>query len=284
LPIGGIASLDKIPEDPKQEFLIAIAGPLVNIIIAIFLYFLIPVQDFTQNNLGEALVYLSKFTLKNFLIYLFVVNVALFVFNLIPAFPMDGGRVFRALLALKINRVKATQIATNVGQFIAAMLLLFGLLFNPFLIFIALIIFLGAYGENRYVQTMVLLKNHTVKEAMLKNFTKLNPNNTISDVIDILLSGSETNFIVVNKNDDIEGILFHEDIIKNSKSKSTLVKDLMHKSFKTLLFNSDLSTAYRTLASEKHPFLPVLNNNKLVGAINLHNLNEFIMLQTNTEY
>jgi CBS domain-containing protein len=197
---------------------------------------------------------------------------------------MDGGRVFRALLALKINRVKATQIATNVGQFIAAMLLLFGLLFNPFLIFIALIIFLGAYGENRYVQTMVLLKNHTVKEAMLKNFTKLNPNNTISDVIDILLSGSETNFIVVNKNDDIEGILFHEDIIKNSKSKSTLVKDLMHKSFKTLLFNSDLSTAYRTLASEKHPFLPVLNNNKLVGAINLHNLNEFIMLQTNTEY
>ncbi len=284
LPIGGIASLDKIPEDPKQEFLVAIAGPLVNIIIAIFLYFLIPIQDFTNKNLGEALEYLSNFSLKNFLLYLFIVNVAMFVFNLIPAFPMDGGRVFRALLALKINRVKATQIAANVGQFIAVLFLLFGLLFNPFLIFIALIIFLCAYGEKKYVQSMMLLKNHTVNEAMLKNITTLHPENTVSDVVDILLSGSETNFAVVNKNGIIEGILYHDDIIKNSKNRSVPVKELMTKSFKTINFNSDLPSAYRAITSEKRPFIPVMNNNKLEGAIDLNNLNEFIMLRAKMEY
>jgi Zn-dependent protease/CBS domain-containing protein len=284
LPIGGIASLDKIPEDPKQELAVAIAGPLVNIIIAIFLYFSIPIQDFTSKNLGEALEYLANFSLKNFLLYLFIVNVAMFVFNLIPAFPMDGGRVFRALLALKINRMKATQIATNVGQFIAVLFLLVGLLFNPFLIFIALIIFLGAYGENKYVQSMLLLKNHTVNEAMLKNITKLYPDNTVSDVVDILLSGSETNFIVINKAGSVEGVLYHEDIIKNSKNRLKPVKELMRKSFKTIKLNSDLPSAYRTISNEKHPFFPVMNNSKLEGAIDLNNLNEFIMLQAKMEY
>jgi Zn-dependent protease len=263
LPIGGVASLDKIPEDPKQELLVAIAGPLVNIIIATFLYFLIPIKNFTDNNLDEALEYLANFTLQNFLLYLFIVNVAMFVFNLIPAFPMDGGRVFRALLAIKMNRAKATQTATSVGQFIAVLFLLIGLLFNPFLIFIALVIFLGAYSENKYVQSIELLKGHKVNEAMLKSITKLHPENTMTDVIEALLTGSETNFVVVKK-DTVVGLLYHEDIIENSKNRTLFVKEIMNTSYKSIDFNSDLASAFRMITSEKNPFFPVIRNNELV--------------------
>jgi len=101
LPIGGMASLDRIPESPKQELLATIAGPLVNVIIAILLYFIVPVQDYAHLNFTEAFETLMSFSLQNFLFYLFVVNVGLVVFNIIPAFPMDGGRILRALLAIK---------------------------------------------------------------------------------------------------------------------------------------------------------------------------------------
>jgi len=121
LPIGGMASLDKIPESPKQEFLVVMAGPMVNIFIAIILAFIISVQEIIRLNISEYLDMLKSFTLENFLFYLFIVNIGLVVFNFIPAFPMDGGRILRALLALKLNRVKATQIASSVGQFIAVL-------------------------------------------------------------------------------------------------------------------------------------------------------------------
>lgn len=283
LPIGGIASLDKISEDPKQELLIAIAGPLVNAVIAIGLYYLIPVKSFTDKNFGEALEYLSDFTFQNFLLFLFVANAAMFLFNLIPAFPMDGGRVFRALLAMRTDRVKATQIAASVGQFIAVFFLLIGLLFNPFLIFIALLIFLGAYGENKYVQHLSILKGHKVKEAMQTDITKIHPESTINDVIEIILSGSETNF-VVGKNDGVEGLLYQEDIIKNNKNKLVSVKDIMNSSYKVLDPNSNLQNAYKLITSEKKPFFPVLENNKLVGVIDLNNLNEFIVLRAGPEH
>ena len=151
LPIGGMASFDKIPESPKQEFLIVIAGPLVNVVIAILLYFIIPVKELFNQSFTDAYGIFASFSFQNFLFFLFIVNVGLVIFNMIPAFPMDGGRLLRALLAMKINRAKATQIASGIGQFIAVVFLLIGLLYNPFLIFIALFIFLGAYGEkNNY--------------------------------------------------------------------------------------------------------------------------------------
>ncbi len=115
-----------------------------------------------------------RYNLQSFLFFLFIINVGLVVFNLIPAFPMDGGRMFRALLALKIGRVKATKIASSLGLTIAVIFFLIGLLYNPFLIFIALFIFLGAFSENRMVQELAWLEGHTVEEAMLLTITTFN--------------------------------------------------------------------------------------------------------------
>ena len=283
LPIGGVASLDRIPENPKQELLVTLAGPLVNVVIALILYFVIPVSSFATQNLTEALDSLNNFTFQNFLLYLFIVNVGLVLFNIIPAFPMDGGRIFRALLAMNINRVKATQIAARVGQFIAVIFLLLGLLFNPFLIFIALFVFLGAYGENLLVQHMAIVEGFKVRDAMLTDITKLSIDTTMAEVIEILLAGSENNFIVMDGH-TIAGILYHDDIIKSSKNRTTTVKDIMALKFKTLKIDQDLKMIYRLVYSGKKSFFPVVDKNKLVGAIDSENLNEFILLQSKLTY
>ena len=282
LPIGGMASFDKIPESPKQELLIVIAGPLVNVVIAILLYFIVPVEALFNQSFTDAYDIFASFSFQNFLFFLFIVNVALAVFNMIPAFPMDGGRMLRALLALKMNRAKATQIAASLGQFIAVVFLLVGLLYNPFLVFIALFIFLGAYGENQMVQQMELLKDHTVEEAMLLNITTFKPNDSIDLVVNKIISGTETNFAVV-KDGIIKGILHHRKIIENS-NKNVLVEAVMDTSFKTVKHTDNLKRIYQLIYSGKQKYIPVVNEGKLMGAIDATNLNEYIALQSKLAY
>ena len=282
LPIGGMASLERIPESPKQELLVAIAGPLVNIAIALLLYFLIPINKLILLNFTETFEILMSFSFQNFLFFLFIANVALVVFNIIPAFPMDGGRILRALLAMKMNRVKAAQIASSIGQFIAVLFLLIGLLYNPFLIIIALFIFLGAYGENQMVQHLALLKGHSVEEAMMINLTTFKPDDPLDIVVNKLISSTENNF-VVTENNTVKGLLYHQDIIDNS-NKNILVKDIMNINFKTVNRTDNLNKTYRLTHNEKHPFFPVLENNKLVGVIDHINLNEYLLLQAKLDY
>ncbi|WAC02786.1 site-2 protease family protein [Lacinutrix neustonica] len=283
-PIGGVASLERIPEEPKQEFLVAIAGPLVNLVLAMLLYVVIPISSFTSQSFSELLISLNTFTFQNLLLYTFVANLSLFLFNLIPAFPMDGGRVFRALLALFVDRVKATRVAVVVGQFIAVLLLLIGLLYNPVLIFIALFIFISAYGEHKFVKHNALLKDHTVRESMLTDITTFTPNDTIQDVIDVLLTGSETNFVIVNSDHSVAGILYRADVIKHSKNRLKSISEVMTKTHQPISVHSGLKEAYSQLVKEKKPFFAVTEDNKLVGAIDFSNLNEFIILESKLHY
>ena len=282
LPIGGMASLERIPESPKEELLVTLAGPFVNIVIALILYFIIPVNEFMHLNFTETFEVLMSFTFQNFLFYLYVVNIGLVIFNIIPAFPMDGGRILRAILAMNMNRVKATQIASSIGQFIAVVFLLLGLLYNPFLIIIALFIFLGAYGENQIVQHLALLKGHNVEDAMIINITTFSPEDPIDLVVNKIISSTETNFVVV-KDHKIEGILYHKNIIDNS-NKAVLVKDIMDTAFKTVKHTDDLKEIYNIVFAEEKSFIPVLNQEKLVGVIDATNLNEYILLQAKLSY
>jgi Zn-dependent protease len=141
LPIGGIARLERIPNEPKQELLIAIAGPMVNVVIAVLLIFYLgqraAVSDFDDINTPRVAM-LSK---------LASVNIGLVLFNLIPAFPMDGGRILRSILAMRMNYLRATEIAASVGQGLAIILGIIGLFYNSFLVFIAFFVFMGAQQE-----------------------------------------------------------------------------------------------------------------------------------------
>lgn len=279
LPIGGVATLEKMPEKPEQELLVAIAGPAVNVIIAILLVLVVPVKSYFSFDAVVLEEVLYKPTFQNFLFYLLIANVLLVIFNLIPAFPMDGGRVLRALLSFKLGRVEATKIASGIGQALAFIFLVLGLFFNPFLILIALFIFFGAYGENQMVQRNALLKGHLVREATLTHITQLSPVHSVQEVIDILLAGTEKDFLVV-ENDTVVGIVTQKALIKHAKTPSLLVRDIMDTSFTIVDATAEITRVLELIGSKKKSFFPVTEEGRLIGAIDSVNISEFILLQT----
>lgn len=287
LPIGGVASLEDLPEEPREELLITLAGPAVNILIAFLLYLIIPFNLLQGLDETQIRQFFSEISARNFLFLLFYANVILAAFNFIPAFPMDGGRILRALLSMRMNRVRATQIAANLGQLVAIGFFFFGLLYNPFLALIGVFVFFGAQGESILTQQMTLLRGHQVRDAMMTNITVLNPNDSLEDVIDVILAGTERDFIVTNWDGrNPVGVLYNQDLIRAMKSgsQSLSVKDIMSPEFNIVDASDDLTDIYRKIQSGKKAFFPVLEGSKLIGAIDMTNINEFMVFKSSYDY
>ena len=195
-PIGGVARLEVLPEKPVQELIIALAGPAVNVIIAVLLTigFLISSVDPL-----EALNYdiLGIDGPKDFFVFLLVLNIMLFVFNLIPAFPMDGGRVLRSLLAMKFGRVNATKVASFVGRILAIGFVIFGLSNNMYVLaFIGVFIYMSAAAEYRHTKLSSVFSEHIVSDIMRTEFTKLHIGDLYARPIDLYKRNIESNFLV----------------------------------------------------------------------------------------
>lgn len=285
LPIGGVASLDRMPEDPKQELMVAVMGPAVNVMIAGVLFFFVRTKLSVFQQPEEAEAFFQQVNAENFLVYLYTTNILLVVFNAIPAFPMDGGRVLRALLSFRMDRVRATQIAADLGKFIAIFFFFIGFVWNPLLIFIGLFVFFGASGEYMMVQQMSILKGHRVREAMMSDLTVLDPADKLDRIGEVLLSGTERNF-VVGDGAAVAGVLYSQRIMEAFQKQRTdlSVADMMDKDFKAVGPNEDLSEIYRTVQGRRHHFFPVVENGRLIGAIDMENINEFIMIQSALDY
>ncbi|MFT2010759.1 site-2 protease family protein [Pontibacter sp. 13R65] len=276
LPIGGVASLERMPKKPKQELLIAIAGPAVNVVIALVLYLVLPpMREVPPQE------FLTPISPANFLYLLFFVNLMLVFFNAIPAFPMDGGRVLRALLAFKLGRVRATQIAANLGQLLAMFFVFIGFFYNPFLILIGIFVFFGAHSENIMVQHLDYLRGHRVREGMMTHFVALSPAETVREALGKLLQGSEHEF-VVEQQGQVIGTLTRAQLIEAVKNDQmhTPVANIMTPGTRTFDVHDKLSEAYAELQKTKAPLFPVLENGQLAGVINLDNINEFIMIKS----
>ena len=279
LPIGGVASLEKMPEKPTQELMVALAGPAVNIMIALLLLLVVPLRTYLGMDPKSLELLLTTPSIDTLLFYLLIANIMLVAFNMIPAFPMDGGRVFRALLSFKLDRIRATEIAASLGQGLAVVFFILGLFFNPFLVLIALFIFIGAYGESKMVKQTSLVQGHKIKEATLTNITVLHPENRLSQVVDVVLAGSEKNF-VVQENGQIIGLLYHKEILKNAKNDALNVRNMMNPQFRILHDSDDLQAFFDMLSTEKKLFFPVLDReDQLVGAIDMSNVSEFLVLK-----
>ncbi len=285
LPIGGVASLERMPEDPRQELLVAVAGPAVNVVIAGLLFFFVRGQLGQLDDPEQAQQFFAKVSSQNFLTYLFTTNVLLVVFNAIPAFPMDGGRVLRALLSFRMDRVRATQIAVNLGQLIAIFFFFLGFVYNPLLIFIALFVYFGASSEFIMIQHLTALKGHRVREAMMTSFTTLHPDDRLERVADVLLAGTERDFVVLEAG-EVVGILYHDAIREAFQRKNTgqRVGDLMDVEFKRIDPDEELTEVYRIVASRRHNFFPVTENGAVAGTIDMENINEFMMIQAALDY
>jgi Zn-dependent protease len=190
LPIGGVARLERMPEKPSQELLVAIAGPLVNVVIAGILY-AVGVRPTVGSDMEDILQH------RNFWGEVLVVNLFLVGFNLLPAFPMDGGRILRALLAMAMPYPKATRTAASVGQLMAILFGFGGLSTgNPFLVLIALFVWLGAEAEARQVEERFLIGNERVESAMLTEYHTIDADSTLGRAAELLLAGSQQDFPV----------------------------------------------------------------------------------------
>ena len=275
LPIGGVARLERMPDKPIQEFWVALAGPAVNVVIAVIL--------FAWLALTASLEPLSQLSATggSFLERLMAVNVFLVVFNLIPAFPMDGGRVLRALLAMRLEYTQATQIAATIGQGIAFLFGFIGLFSNPFLLFIAIFVWIGAAQEASMVQMKSALSGIPVSRAMLTDFQTLSPQDTLARAVDLILAGSQQDFPVV-ENEQVAGILARSDLLATlaRQGQTEPVSNIMRRDFVVVDSHDMLETAFARLQECGCPILPVTRNGNLVGLVNSENVGEFLMIQS----
>lgn len=275
LPIGGVARLEKMPDDPKQELWVALAGPAVNVVIAALLF------GWLQISGGWQPIEQLSVSAGSFVERLMIVNLFLVVFNLLPAFPMDGGRVLRALLAMKMNYARATQIAAGVGQTMAFVFGFMGLFGNPFLLFIAFFVWIGAAQEASMVQVKSALADIPVERAMQTNFKVLSSSDTLARVTELLLEGAQQDFPVV-WDSEVIGILTRPDLMISltQRGLETRVADVMRRDFCTAQAGEMLEPVFARLGQEQCPTMPVLRDGQLVGLLTMENVGEFIMIKS----
>lgn len=278
LPIGGVARLERMPEDPRQELAVALAGPAVNVVLA-FLFFIILVlmrQPLLPFDLGNFSIVSPDFVRR-----LLYVNVILAVFNLLPAFPMDGGRVLRAFLAMKMDYIRATHMAANVGQVMAFIFGFIGLFSNPFLVFIALFVWMGAAAESSMVQMKAGLGGIPVSRVMITHFTTLKPEEPLARAVDSLLSGYQQDFPIVDGNEKILGLLTRARLVDGlaKNGENTPVGNIMDTDFVTAHPSEMAEAAFIRLQHSKCRSMPVLREGKLLGMVTAENVGEFLMIQ-----
>ena len=276
LPIGGVARLARIPEEPRQEFLIAIAGPLVNVAIAVVLLLLGAHLDPRDLAAMES----SRISLAD---RLAEVNLFLAVFNMIPAFPMDGGRVLRALLAIKLGHVRATEIAATIGQLVAFGLGFLGLFGNPLLIFIAIFVYLAASSEAHLVAIRAMSRDVPVSAAMITNYATLTPDEHIEAAINTLLHTSQTEFPVIDADRRLVGLLGRDGIIRALKTlgPDARVSAAMIKDVPTVDSRTCLEDAFRILQEKSAPAVGVVDRvGRLIGLITSETVGEMLMVKS----
>lgn len=276
LPIGGMANMSKMPEKPKEEFLVSAAGPMVNVVIAGLLWIYISVispMDF------EAMEF-ETITARNFPLMLLGANLFIVAFNLIPAFPMDGGRLFRSALSIKMSRLKATRIAKDIGQVFAIIFILAGLFINPFLVVIGFFILLGAKGEYEMIKYQDVLKNYAVKDIVRTEFASIGSDETLGEAAKKLVQVADSGFVVMEEG-EYAGLLAKNDLIQglSNHGKEGKVKDAMRGNIDPIHPDDALYDVYEHLQKTRNNLLPVFSDDEFVGVLDMDNLQEFFMIR-----
>jgi stage IV sporulation protein FB len=274
LPIGGVARLTRIPERPSQELVVAVAGPLVNVVIAALLYLVLgrfsPLAGAEVENPGI-----------DILTRLAAVNVFLVLFNLIPAFPMDGGRMLRALLSYRLGFARATQIAASVGQGLAFLFGLLGLFGNPLLLFIALFVYLGAAAEAHSVQMRQVARSMLAADAMITDFERLSPTSAVDEAVRALIRTTQHEFPVVDGSDRLRGVLTRDAMIHalQRQGGDAPVIDVMTREIPIVRPRQSLEEALRLLQESSAPAVGVVaEDGRLLGYITAENIGEIMMV------
>ena len=299
-PIGGVARLDRLPEKPIQEFLVAIAGPLVNVAIALVLsiyFFLI------QGHSYDYLLGMLSGNRSNFEIgaqaadyafpYLIGLNIMLAGFNLLPAFPMDGGRILRALLSMRLGRIKATRISAYIGQFFAVALVAIGIFGLPggnqtgnniVFIFIGAFVFITATSEYRMVKMDEVLEKFTAADIMRTSITKLYINEPMATAYEAMKHGLEKYFLVFDDWQNLQGVLAEQQIMEALKKNFLQfpIRDYAQEEYEYLLPTDTLKTVLGIMQEKEYKILPIYEKGRIIGVIDISGLNHFLQIQQKT--
>ena len=281
-PIGGVAQLAEIPDKPNQEFVIAIAGPLVNFVLAILFWIvaLLFGLEIQLGNLAELLSGSDILTFGAIFNYLFYTNLFLGLFNLLPAFPMDGGRILRALLATRLSYVRATQIATRIGQYMAWLLGLWGFLGGGFfMILIAIFVYLGAGQEGQMVEVRNVLKGLTVRQAYSRQALTLGPNATLQEAIDLTLSSFQSDFSICEEN-RLVGLLTYPRLLEALKQDGpeSPVSRTMLTNIKPAAPDDEIFEVQQRMTTENLSALPVALDGNYLGMLTNRDISELYTL------
>lgn len=273
-PIGGVARLETIPRKPKQELVVALAGPLVNLVIAAVL---LPWSAIPSMEGAETEFQIGP---DNFLFAFASVNIWLALFNLVPAFPMDGGRVFRAILSFRMDRVRATRIAALTGQALAMGFIFLGFYVNPFLVFIGLFIILGAQAEADYASAEALLEGHTVRDLTMREVPTVAPETSAEAMAREILNTQKKNF-VVKEGEQIVGLVTQIDVIKalGEKGDRSEVRKFMQTDILYLPADMPVPEAVARMQRDSHTVALVRQGGEVLGMVDNDNLVEFIVIE-----
>ena len=277
LPIGGVARLERMPSNPRQELIVALAGPAVNLIIAAVLFGIckatgIPVMHRVDSILtGRA----------DFVVTLMWWNVTMILFNMLPAFPMDGGRVLRALLAMRMDYAKATRWAASVGRVMALVFAWYAIFVvsHPMLIIIAFFVWIGAGEEAAAAEQKVMLDGVRVRDAMIVDFRRVGPDETAGTVAQIILQGWQTGF-PVTFDGRVVGLVTWQDVIAGlNVGHTVVVSSFMKHPVPSCLPNESLEDALNRMRDAGLPLLPVIEDDKLLGLVTPENTAEFMLIR-----
>jgi len=276
LPIGGVAALKGFPEKPWQEIVITLAGPMVNLLIVVLLL------PFT--GVPRQLFFLSiPYNLPSFLQTLVAANLTLFVFNFIPAFPMDGGRLVRGMLSLVMSFQRATVVAAVMGQVLAILFVLVGLTYRPLwlLAVIGVFIFLSAEGEERMVRTRALLRDLEVEEVMARDFVVLAPSATVMRGLEMVYHTGQDDFPVMDGAQYL-GIVTRQAMLDaaNHRGAETSVSEVMNTQLPAVPPHTKLDRVYEMMMTEGYSSLPVEEEGRLVGLLAHENVSRYLMVQS----
>lgn len=275
LPIGGLARLERMPEEPKQELVIALAGPAVNVLLAIPLGAIVLLGGASMGANPELVGQWSLWE------RLLATNIVLAVFNMIPAFPMDGGRVLRALMAMRMPYVQATNTAAVIGQGFAILMGLAGLILNPFLILIAAFVWIGAAQEAMGVRFRAAFQGVRVGDVMVRRFQTLEANAPLSEAVAMLMNGFQEEFPVM-EDGRVVGCLTKSDLVRGlsaTEGRGT-VSEFATTGVRVAHAHEPLVEALGRLDQDACRVMPVMAGGTLVGLLTPENIAEFLMVHS----
>jgi Zn-dependent protease/predicted transcriptional regulator len=273
LPIGGVSQMEEMPEDPKQEINVSVVGPLTSLVLAAIFYLLASLAG--QDVFAAGLNIFGPHLLTN----LFWINLVLGLFNILPAFPMDGGRLLRGILASRMEHTTATKIAVEIGQAFAILMFFFGIFYNWLVALIAIFIYLGAEGEEHATMMRAALRNVPVSRAMLTKVETVSPSDSLGSVVEKACHSLQVDFPVVD-NDKLVGLLPKEVIFPaiHQNSPETLVSEIMKKEFFSATRGDSLDRIFQKMQGQGISLVPIVEGDRLTGMINLEQIGKYHMM------